>query len=221
MSDLAIYRTFLNEREARALARVLITDSIPCHIQVSRTAELLTWGLKSTEYRTQVSVLVPAAFFEQADKALEAAAQKALGKAVSPPFLKDFTDDELVDVVCTPQEWSASDGVAAQRLLADHGIRVAPELIAARRAATLAASRQGRRANPAVIAGGYLLTLAFGIFGMAIGLFLVLSESRDGEGNSFLRFDATTRKHGWLIIVLGAGAFFVLMAYLLIGLWLR
>jgi surface antigen len=67
-------------------------------------------------------------------------------------------------------------------------------------------AQQGQSATGWIIAG-YIFALLGGLLGVAIGATLWNSKVKDAYGNKVQKYNAGTRRHGFIILVIGAVMF--------------
>lgn len=213
-----------SQEEVASTAELLSAASVPHKVSSSRAGAEITEigrGAAPREY----FITVPEGSFQQAREVLESA--YAGTKIPEGHFLHTATDEDLIEVLSSPSEWSAFDVAHARRLARERGI--ADTVIEAGREVQLAAPAHGRKAPWTLITYGYVSALLsgvnligpLGLFGLVsallVGLALVNYKERTPDGE-FYRYDEASRRAGIRILVLMVIMFcmtqFVLAAYL-------
>lgn len=162
-------------------------------------------------------VLLPGAEFAEAERLLEREAAAEIERGVAPDhYLHGFTDDELLDLLLKPDEWSTFDRQLAKRILQERGIAMPDRAVDA-----LRASRNRELQAPAppqtpFIIVGYVFAVAGGLIGIAIGWYLNMSKKTLPDGRRVPVYSARDRRHGSYIFCLGLVMF---MGYAALRTW--
>ncbi|MCC3158340.1 hypothetical protein LJ737_13915 [Hymenobacter sp. 15J16-1T3B] len=141
--------------------------------------------------------------FARAD-VLQDEANAQLVAATGPEhYLFGFSNEELMDLLVHPDEWSRFDVLLAQRLLRERGQPVSPDtvrLLEQRRHAEL---NKPPEKQTAWVMLGYVSALLGGLLGLAIGWHLYAHRRRLTTGQLVPAFAAEERVHGLRIVALG------------------
>lgn len=204
MSTFATYRSFIEPEMAEELTRVLDEHGIPYRVERDKPPVDLAFTADHTHERILVSI--PPDLFVTADKALESMTPNSEEDIDYDHYLKDFSDDELVEVLHKSSEWHPADVISARRLLASRGIDIEDAKIAEKQAQHLKKQRQPIRASALLIAAGFIFSIAGGLIGLGIGWSLVSMTERDVTGKTYPRYDHRSRDLGRCMIFLGLAA---------------
>lgn len=128
MNSLIKYRTFRTLDEARAVARLLKENSIESKIE-KHEAPLGDFILGS-RIDNKIELQVAPHNFRKADELLLAQAESSVAFLEEDYYLFSFSDQELVEIINKPDEWSEQDFVLAKQLLKGRGVDFSSEEIA-------------------------------------------------------------------------------------------
>ena len=116
-------------------------------------------------------------------------------------LLNDFSDDELLDVIKKPDEWSVEDIAIAQALLEKRGKHVSNEVVDAYRQKRLEEVRKPKFGGYVTIIIGYLFAFLGGIIGIFLAASL-LGKKRIFNGEKVNIYDKTTRTNAIIYLVI-------------------
>lgn len=212
-----------SQEEVSSTAELLAAAGVPHKVSASRTGVEFTEigrGATPREY----FITVHEGDYQQAREALES----VYAKTKLPPghFLLSATDEDVLEVLGSPSEWSPFDVAHARIIARERGIKETE--IQAVHEVRLAGPRHGRKAPRTLIIYGYVSALLGGLNPIGVlgvlggvsafyaGLALLTSKERTPDGE-FYRYDEASRLAGRRILVLLVIMFvmtqFVLAAY--------
>ncbi|MBO7134784.1 MAG: hypothetical protein J6W06_11600 [Bacteroidales bacterium] len=116
-------------------------------------------------------------------------------------LLNDFSDDELLDVIKKPDEWSVEDIAIAQALLEKRGKHVSNEVVDAYRQKRLEEVRKPKFGGYVTIIIGYLFAFLGGIIGIFLAASL-LGKKRIFNGEKVNIYDKATRTNAIIYLVI-------------------
>jgi hypothetical protein len=210
--------------EVYSTVQLLTAAAVPHKVSTSRAGSEIT-EIGRADAPRDLFITVREADFLHAREVLET----AYAKTKLPPghFLLSATDEDLIEVLGSPSEWSAIDVAHVRKMVKERGIEEL--VIQARREVQHAGLAHGRKAPKTLIIYGYVSALLSGlnaigtlcVFGgvsaVLIGYSLLYSKERTPEGE-FHRFDEKSRRSGKRILVIFVIVFcvtqVVLAAYL-------
>jgi hypothetical protein len=142
--------------------------------------------------------------FGKAQKVFDEYYQTALSTIDKDYYLFGFTDQELLDIICKSDEWGEFDYQLAQKILADRGKEIKPEIVE-----LLTAQRTKDLAKPAKVSNyliykSYFSAIAGGLPAIAFGYSLIYSKKTIRNGEQVYTYSEAERKHGERIIWVGA-----------------
>ena len=147
-------------------------------------------------------VQVKAADFPKASAALEAYYASQLDHVKTDYYLFQLSDEELVDIVHSPDQWGYLDYPLAVRILKDRGIawsRDEMELVRSARIKKLAAPE-----NTGIgwIIFSYLLSLFCWPAGLIAGSIMIRQQKTLPDGGRVPAYSTGDRRHGrWMILL--------------------
>lgn len=196
--------------EARALAQRLADNEIPYKLE-----DQLADGPGA--FRLEYLVKIKNEDFETADDLLspdnegdiESEAEARDGEY----YLYSFTDDELMEVIADADEWNDYDVELARKILGDRGKPINEAQLASIHEQREAELHQPARPQTAWIIFGYMMALAGGVIGIAIGLQLYNEQKKLPDGEKIYTYSDRDRKHGRRIYTLGLVVIGVFIVY--------
>lgn len=127
-------------------------------------------------------------------------------------LLNDFSDEELLDVIKKPDEWSEEDVILAQKLLGNRGKAVSDEVVDAYRAKRLEEVRKPKFGGYASIIISYIFALLGGLIGIFLAASL-LGKKRIFNGEKVNIYDKSTRVNASIVIVIALIDILAIIAY--------
>jgi hypothetical protein len=141
--------------------------------------------------------------FDKASKLLLQISQTDLDSIDKSHYLYEFTDEELLEIIQKPDEWSSLDFLLAQKILKEKGKEVKIETIEAlkkERLKELAAPESSQRGW---IIAGYISAALGGLLGLFIGWHLLSHKKTLPNGERVYSYPISDRKNGNNIFLLG------------------
>jgi|GEM_PF-1358078 len=197
-----------SREEVASTAVLLSASGVPHKVSSSRAGAEIT-EIGRGDVPKDYFITVKESEFQQARNVLESVYAKT--KLPQGHFLHSATDEDLIEVLSSPSEWSAFDVAHARRLAMERGME--ETVIQAGREVQLACPAHGRKAPQTLIIYGYVSALLgglntvgiLGVFGgvsaLLVGLSLLNSRERTPEGE-FYRYDEDSRRAGKRILVI-------------------
>jgi hypothetical protein len=196
------FRQFTSPVAAEPLLEVLRSYGIPYHtVQLDQAGGEVNFSYN--EAHRLLGVQIRRQDFERTRTVLVEHYQRLAETADPDHYLFSFSDEELMDVVVKPDEWSDFDHVLAQRILRERGRDVSPgvvNLLQRRRTAELEKPEEPQNTW---IWAGYVFALLGGIIAMFIGWHLYSHRRTLSNGEQVHAFRAQDRVHGLRIFSLG------------------
>ncbi len=130
-------------------------------------------------------------------------------------YLFEFTDQELLEIIYKPDEWGELDNQLAQKILADRGKGIKPEIINLRNA------KRAKKISKGENASKYLFDRYnnLGIFGEFLSIFfgydLLSSKKTMPDGKQVYTYREEDRKHGIKIFITGIVMLILWLVYIL------
>lgn len=195
-----VFRRFTDQEQAEAFMTRLQDLGLSPQLLVDRPAvDPLLVGDPAIWYL----VKLPGPVFEQAEATLLADAESDGGEVAPDHYLHGFSDEELMDVLVRPDEWSPEDAHGARILLRERGKPVAAATIHALRKARLDDLRGEAPPQSVFLVVGYASALLGGILGIAIGRYINTAKRTLPNGERVPVYRREDRLHGARIFFLG------------------
>lgn len=131
-------------------------------------------------------------------------------------YLFEFTNDELLDVLATYDEWGELDQLLAKQLLIDRGVSITDEGIEKIKAERLEILAIPESPSLKMLVLGYIAAAAGGILGLVVGWTLI-SKKPLPDGRKVPNYTDEGVKHGLTILFLS----FVMIVITTISIFLR
>lgn len=226
MEELRQFRAFEEEAEAEALKVELEKAGIPAGIaKVSNYLDSVIAGQLNSAH--QFILNLRPSDFTKAEALFDQMAQKDIEAIPEDYHLYEFSDEELMEIVDHPDDWSKLDYHLALSILKDRGKEVSTDYIESKKVESLVAQKSSQKVPLITILSGYILFLPaiLSVFfdrpllliGMAwpivLGIFLWTSKKTLKDGNRFFFYDKESRRHGMLLFILGSIALFAPTLY--------
>jgi hypothetical protein len=163
------------------------------------------------------TIKVREADFPKVEALLNAEAANLLDTVDKDYHLFSFTNEELLEIVAKPDEWSAFDYQVAKSILASRGVQLGDEKLRQLKSERLHQLAQPEPSPTVVIVSGYLLSLLGGLLGLFIGWHLARGKKVLPNGQRLFIYRVNDRKHGYRILIIGliSCTFFVTRFYAL------
>ena len=140
--------------------------------------------------------------FSQVDEILLGLAAHEVLFADIGHYLFGFKDEELFDILASPDEWSAYDYQLARRVLSERGIDVDAKLLELLKKTRLQELAQPEGKQTTNVWLGYAFALLGGVVGLFIGWNMVTAKKTLPNGERVSVFSDSDRSHGKAIIAL-------------------
>lgn len=228
MEELRQFRAFEEETEAEALKAALETAGISATMtQVNNYLDSVIAGQLNSAH--QFIIQLRPADFPKAEALFDQMAQKDIEAIPEDYHLYEFSDEELMEIVDNPDDWSKLDYHLAISILKKRGKEIGEDYVAQKKEESLEAQKVSQKVSmPTIISGYAIMLIAFfaalrGIplmlIGMAwpivLGIFLNTSKKTLKDGSRYFFYDKSSRNHGLWLFVTGSIALFGPIIYFL------
>lgn len=130
-------------------------------------------------------------------------------------YLRDFTDNELKDILYNVDEWSRQDVAAADILLRERKIDIDAQDVEEKKHLKVEAARKKNTISLPVLILFYVISPWSAVIPLATGLIIYFLKDTDRDGNSVYVFSDTYRQHGLILGVIGTISTVAWIFYLL------
>ena len=211
--DFVTYEKFFNRQEALDLADFLKERGIQTHLKSSMVH--FDPSLANNELNREFELQLLASDFVDANTLRTEYAKSQLELLSSEHYLFTFTDKELIEILSKPDEWSPSDSVIAQHILASRGLELDSEDIDRLKTQRLEKLQEPEQSEYIWIVFGYIFALGGGIVGIIIGWHLWFHKKTLPNGKLVYHYVDSNRKHGLIIGILGSILLIVFLTILI------
>ena len=218
-----LLRVFREEEDMKFFTDVLDECNIDYKID---NPQSITDNTLSTAYGVQVAedalqykfmLMVAEDDFERAQSELRSHIAEYFRNAGSEEnsLLNEFSDEELLDVIKKPDEWSEEDTAMAQSLLEKRGKHVSDEVVEAYRQKRLEEVRKPKFGGYLTIIIGYFFAFCGGIIGIFLAASL-LGKKRIFNGEKVNIYDKATRTNAVIYLVISILVVIALAVYFVV-----
>lgn len=131
-------------------------------------------------------------------------------------YLLEFSNDELIEILMKPDEWSSLDYNLAQKTLKTRGKSIDPDFLKSLRKERNKALSQPEKSPRSWIYAGYLFAVLGGLLGVFIGWHLLTFKKTLHDGTRVYGYIAPDRKNGKYILIIA-----LIFLLLEIPLWIK
>ena len=212
------FQTFASAGAAQPLLQALTEAGIPHNTTFDTGQVAFDPSFANNQLTSNFTVQLSLADFERGTQLLNKLNEHALSQIAPDHYLLRFTDEELMDLVVKPDEWSALDVALASQLLRQRGRDISPDALQLLRQRRVAELAQPDQDHKALVRSGYLSAMLGGLIGVGIGYQLYTSRKQLPTGQRVYAYSPTDRVHGIRMMVLGVCVFILVLATRLIRL---
>jgi hypothetical protein len=206
-----LYDKFSDEASARYLVELLKKHRIP--YEVEKPKQLMDAIIVGESLNPKVFVNIYPEDFQRVNQLIEddTLAMIETGKIdLKGHYLQDFSDEELKDVMCKPDEWNFDTTVIARYLLQQRGREYTSEQWAEMRARRFDELRKPKPGSRRWLISLFSMAIFGGFFWHVLSLLIAFpmayyywkDTSLDPQGQRYFTFDEKTRNLGRFIFVL-------------------
>jgi hypothetical protein len=201
-SDFRDFQAYASAEAAQPLLAALAQQGLDYRTSVDNGQLAFDPSFANNRLISKFIVKLRLTDFERGSQVLETLNANALSQIDANHYLFKFSDEELFDIVMKPDEWSALDVTLATQLLRQRGRDLSADTLRLLRQHRVAELAQPDQEHRAWVAGGYIMALLGGLFGVMIGYQLYFHRKQLPDGRRVYAYSATDRVHGLRILVL-------------------
>jgi hypothetical protein len=195
------YRRFTEEGLAKELVSLLEKNGIAYHL--SDEQKTLEYLYGSNQYAKSFFVSIKKEDFPVADAILLNNSSEYINSIDKNHYLFGFSDEELLEILAKPDEWSELDYQLAQKILRDKGKDISENTLQQLKNNRLKELTAPDKNQKKWIIAGYIIALLFGLLGIFIGWHLYTFKKTLPSGERMYAYSKADRKHGERILVIG------------------
>jgi hypothetical protein len=200
MKTFATFQKFSSTEEAEELVQLLQDNNIEYEIVDNSFSVDLTFG---SNRQTEKEVKVQQTDFPKVNQLLEKIAEKNIFPLNKDHYLQEFADDELLEIIQKPDEWSKEDYLIAIVLLKSKGKYFTQQQLDEFKQQRLQQLAKPESGNTFWTVLGYLFSLLGGLLGVFIGWHLMTFKKTLPNGQKVYTYTKQARSHGQIIFGLG------------------
>jgi len=195
------FRRFNNSEDASQLVKTLESNNIPHIVEDASPSFDVTFSGNTLD--KEYHIKLKQSDFESTEKLLLSNSSVDIDKIPEDYYLLEFTNEELIEILMKPDEWSPLDYKLAQQLLKDRGKEVDAEFINTLRNKRNEELSQPEKSQKNWIYAGYVFALLGGLLGIFIGWHLMTFKKTLPDGKRVYGYVDSDRKNGQRILILG------------------
>jgi hypothetical protein len=203
------FQKFSNKNLALELGSFLEQNKIDFELEDNSPRLDASFG--SGDFSKEYAIKIAKADFEQANRLLIEMSVNDLEGIDKDYYLFAFTDQELLDIIVTSDEWSKFDFMLAQKLLRERGKEISSDEVEKLQNDRLSELAKPERTQSAAIFAGYFFALMGGLLGIITGWYLSTNKKTLPNGETVYIYSASDRRHGKRIVFL---------SIICLGLWI-
>lgn len=200
MKEFVPFQSFFTEEEAAPIIKTLEEKGI--EYKVEKLKELLDPTITGHIVQHKIFLLLQSHDFSKANEALDDAIIKNISLLENDYYLFGFSNNELLEIIHKPDEWSRQDFLIARKILDDRGINIDDIAINSIKKERIRELGVQERGDIFWIAIGYLIAIIGGLLSLVIALPFVLSRKTLPDGRRMFIYDTVTRRHGRNMLII-------------------
>ena len=210
-NEFITFQKFNSILEAEELIATLTAHEIIFQIEeVTPTVDITFSG---NTLHNEIRIKIKPSDFVSANQILEKHAEQQIDEFTEDHYLYQFTNDELIEIIEKPDEWSKEDYLLSQKILKSRGHEIVKEKVEEIRQNRIANLRKPEQGQIGWLIFGFISAIFGGLFGVFIGWFHWRFKKTDPTGQRIYAFNEKTRKRGQVIFWLGLISFIIWAVY--------
>jgi hypothetical protein len=217
MKEFVTYTKYNSLLDAAPLIEILSEAGIEYEIENASPSLDITFSANTMQNEYRVKIVQED--FEKADALLQDAALTTLDDIEEDHYLFDFTDEELLEILEKPDEWSNNDYIYARKIFQERGKVFSDEQLNTMRNKRIENLKMPLPEPVGLIRTGWFFAVAGGLFGLIIGWYLKEFKKTLFNGERVWVFDESTRNKGRQIMQMGLIIHIILIVVYLLHLF--
>lgn len=209
MNEFVLFQSFFTEDEAAYTIQQFRENGID--YRLDRSKELLDRAFIGENLEKKFFLKIRSSDFTKANQVLDARILQNITALEKDYYLFSFTNDELIEILRKPDEWSRQDFLIARKILDERGEHISEDVINDLKSKRI--NELGREESEPILSimAGYILALLVGIVGLFFGLAFMTAKKNIPNGKKVFTYSRSTRKHGRNIVIISAVSLFILL----------
>ncbi len=200
-NEFVTYRRYNNLFDTAPLVELLQQENIEYEIENASPNLDITFSANTSQ--DEFRVKIAREDFEKVDKLIQALTTQLLDQLDSDHYLFEFTEEELIEILEKPDEWSNDDYVIARKILSDRGKFYSDDQLVEMRNNRISFLKKPKTEPSGLVLSGWIFALLGGLFGLIIGWYLKDFKRTIFNGQRVYEFNEETRKKGHKMMRLG------------------
>ncbi len=188
------FHKFSSIEDAEELISTLQDHGVKVQIEDASPPVDITFS--GNTLQNEINIKIKQSDFAIANKVLEKHAEQLVDKLSDDHYLYEFTDDELIEILQKPDEWSKEDHILSQKLLKERGHKITKEQAEELGQKRIDDLRKPEKGNTGWLIFGLISAILGGLFGVFIGWFHWTFKKTDPTGRRIYAYDQKTRIRG-------------------------
>ena len=200
MNEFVLFQSFITESDAMPVIEILKENKIA--YTVERFKEPLDSIMAGEVIRDKIYLKIRSQDFPKANEALDEVILKSLPSIEPDYYLFSFSNEELVEIIKKPDEWSRQDFLIARKILDDRGKTINDEDVNILKSKRIHELAKEEKEPIGQIVSGYIFAFFFSLVGLFFGLALFVTKKTLPDGSKVFAYSEKTRNHGKAIFII-------------------
>ena len=214
MEDLITLKKFNTYLEASGVIELLEKNNITVHVEKAEASGDIVFAGNTLD--EELHIMVKPEDYDAAQAVLEELTEVDIEKLDKDYYLFEFPDNELLEILEKPDEWSLNDYHWAQEILKQRGKEVDKSKLDQWKKERLDFLAKPGKATDSYIRKSYLFCVLGGLIGFFMGRHLHVFHKLLPNGQKVLAFDEESRLKGKRIEMFGLLCFAAYMVLVII-----
>lgn len=209
-TDLIIFQEVQSIEEAVEVETVLLKENIHCKIVETKASYDPSTGQTESD---KLTVQVMRGDFDRAREVMIHFAEKTEVAMHENHYFHDYTNEELLDVLKSEDDWSPEDVVYARKLLSEKNVTWDENEIFSINEAKRNEKDKTIEIPTSHYIIGIIVSILGGLLGLFYGIFILTAKKDDRYGNRIHIYGLASRKKANVLCILGSAALISAIIY--------
>jgi hypothetical protein len=196
------FKRFSNEEDAKDLIELLKAQNISYSVEDASPQFDVTFA--NNNFEKEVHIKLKPEDFERTEEILRTKDSQLTTEDIPPDYyLLEFSNEELIEILMKPDEWSSIDYNLSQRILESRGKSIDQEFLDTLRKKRTEELSKPEQTQKNWIYAGYIFALLGGLLGVFIGWHLLTFKKTLPTGERAYGYVESDRRNGRNILIIG------------------